>query len=660
MALEAQEVTVRVRLLGGTAFQREADAVKRKLTELDRAGTSKGLLGSMNRASTVLTSTGAKMRRAGTAITQVGRSMTMLSVPIAYVGYRAVKSAASFQQAMTLLRTQANDSGKDVGYLTKQVLAMSGAYGQTPTALANALYPIISVHLRGKQAIDALKASSMGAAVGLDTATGAADAMTSVFRSRLRDIHSFTQAMNIMDMAVGQGKMHLPQFTQAMTTGVLNEAHLAGIGFGDLASAIAAMSRAGIPPEVVSARMKLTLTKMMAPVGQTAKAFAGLGLSQFQLAHDLRNPKKGLLGALEDLAFHANRLPRDIRDTLLAQAFGQSRGISNVAGLLSVLPEYRQIFGTVSGSSNATLRAHFNQTRATSAFKFKQLQAQIESSLITLGNAILPVLLPLLKQLTGIVKDLTHWFSQLSPGTRSLIVKVMALTVVLGPIVMLFGSLVTAVGGVLSAVGFFAGLVGESGPLASAIPALRGAFMGLLGPIGLVTGALLLLYPSIKHGIKKSVHHIVQNLTHPRKSVRQDLGALATGTGTGSYVPGNIGAPHGASWLNLLGKVPIVGGAIHTAKKLLDMIPGLATGGMTRSPGTVLVGEAGPELLSLPAGAQVTPLPRGNGMFSMPQADLAGSLCGVLQQEITVPLVLDGQVIAKSIARINRDLNNRR
>lgn len=42
-------------------------------------------------------------------------------------------------------------------------------------------------------------------------------------------------------------------------------------------------------------------------------------------------------------------------------------------------------------------------------------------------------------------------------------------------------------------------------------------------------------------------------------------------------------------------------------------VPGLAEGGRIRSPGLALVGERGPELLRLPRGAQVEPLPAGAG-----------------------------------------------
>lgn len=63
-----------------------------------------------------------------------------------------------------------------------------------------------------------------------------------------------------------------------------------------------------------------------------------------------------------------------------------------------------------------------------------------------------------------------------------------------------------------------------------------------------------------------------------------------------------------------------VNGAISIANKIpgvniptIGNVPGLATGGVIQRSGTVWVGERGPELLTLPRGAQVTPLDKAGG-----------------------------------------------
>jgi Flp pilus assembly pilin Flp len=71
----------------------------------------------------------------------------------------------------------------------------------------------------------------------------------------------------------------------------------------------------------------------------------------------------------------------------------------------------------------------------------------------------------------------------------------------------------------------------------------------------------------------------------------------------------------------------------------LPSMPPLAGGGNVWGSGIALVGERGPEILSLPVGARVTPMQAG-------QSDLSG-LSGVGDVTIHVPLVVDGRQIAE-------------
>jgi hypothetical protein len=93
------------------------------------------------------------------------------------------------------------------------------------------------------------------------------------------------------------------------------------------------------------------------------------------------------------------------------------------------------------------------------------------------------------------------------------------------------------------------------------------------------------------------------------------------------------------------------------------IIPGLATGGVVRTPGATLVGEDGPELLSMQRGARVDPLPRlAQGMATQTAPSISGALSdyGNRATEITVPVHLDGKVIYEAVARVDRDRKSRR
>src|SRR5690242_9060979 len=92
-------------------------------------------------------------------------SLAMGAALVAGAGV-SVKMASDFQSAMELIRTQAGASQAEVDNMSKSVLALSGQVATAPTALAEGLFHLESVGLRGAQALDVLRIAAEGAKVG--------------------------------------------------------------------------------------------------------------------------------------------------------------------------------------------------------------------------------------------------------------------------------------------------------------------------------------------------------------------------------------------------------------------------------------------------------------------------------------------------------------
>jgi len=154
--------------------------------------------------------------------------------------------------------------------------------------------------------------------------------------------------------------------------------------------------------------------------------------------------------------------------------------------------------------------------------------------------------------------------------------------------------------------------------------------LGILG--GPFTLAAVLIY---KHfdAIKKYLLGFVAAV----KKVFEDLVTYVKG------IPGKLAGlvkkiPGGATALKA------VGGVAHAV--------GLQAGGLVSRGGGFLVGERGPELVALPAGAAVTPLPHVDAFGNL------GGGGGPLV--IEVPVYLDRREIARSVARVASDQLARR
>ena len=154
-------------------------------------------------------------------------------------------------------------------------------------------------------------------------------------------------------------------------------------------------------------------------------------------------------------------------------------------------------------------------------------------------------------------------------------------------------------------------------------PLLAGA---LFGPFGLAAAYIITHFSQVKNFVIAVIEAI--------KSAIQSLLGWVT------KIPGKVASA--------VKHIPGGGTAMKLAGSALGMV-GLQHGGLVTGSGGFLVGERGPELVTLPAGALVRPT-------SAATSVAAGGRDLVIQ----VPVVLDGKVLARSVARVGANQLARR
>jgi hypothetical protein len=151
----------------------------------------------------------------------------------------------------------------------------------------------------------------------------------------------------------------------------------------------------------------------------------------------------------------------------------------------------------------------------------------------------------------------------------------------------------------------------------------------LTGPFGIAAALIYRHFDAIKSyalGIVQAVRTAIQDLVRWVESL-----------------PGKLG--------HILKKIPGVGLAMKAGGAVGGALSkvGLQHGGTVTRPGGFLVGERGPELVTLPAGSFVRSAP-----------DTHAALAGGRDLVITVPVMVDRRVIARSVARVASDQLARR
>jgi hypothetical protein len=232
--------------------------------------------------------------------------------------------------------------------------------------------------------------------------------------------------------------------------------------------------------------------------------------------------------------------------------------------------------------------------------------------------------------LTGAVK----WFGDLPGGVKKFLVILAAAVVVGGPLLMFFGAIIKIGGAVLGAVGWI-GRLGATSEVASGEMGIGGFAAGLrrviplLGLMALGMAAI----PAVKHQLNLD-KHAIQNKPGARSKL---------------FMNTQQNMAHGASF----GQIPVP----HFLQKVLGFfgIGGSAAGGTALQGGLRLVGEQGPEIVSLPRGASVAP-----SGFTPAIMSSHFSVPGMSGGADVIQLVVDGRVLAQVVNDRNRKDQNRR
>lgn len=309
---------------------------------------------------------------------------------LALMGVEGVKMATNFDQAMTLIHTQAGASETEVNNLRGQVLQLAQVMPQSPQQLAEGLYHIESIGLRGAKAMDALKVASQGAMVGQANLEDTSTALGSAWLSGIKGAGSLHHTMAILNATVGAGNMRMDDLVHSLGTGILPAAKVAGLGLNDVMSALAILSDEGYQGSSAMAQLGTALHFLYNPTTKAENALQGLHLTGKQLSNTMSGPG-GLHGALKLLHDRLQKFggsaanQKQILGDILPG--GRGRVLLVLMNQLDRLEKkQKQIAGTSSRFNEAVKKSH-----ETTANKLRESWSTVQVALINVGHILEPV-----------------------------------------------------------------------------------------------------------------------------------------------------------------------------------------------------------------------------------------------------------------------------
>ena len=410
---------------------------------------------------------------------KVQRATMAFSTVVAGVGIVAGKMAMTFDDSMGKIVSLVGIGRDEVNAWKKDILKLAPALGKSPKALADAMFFITSAGLRGEVALKALEAAAKASAAGLGEIKEISKAVTAAINVYGNEAMSASNATDILTATVRLGSIEAAELAPVLGK-LLLPAKTLGINFNEVGGAMAALSRKGFNAAEAATALRGVFTTLNKAMPQGDKELQKVGLSFKKLKKILR--EEGLLKFLQVL----NDKFKDNTNGL-SRVIPRAEALTAILGLtgsnMQVTTELLTDMNDVLGENDRA----FAKASQESMFKFNQALALIKVTAITLGNEILPILIPLLVKLTDKIKEMVDYFSELDPLTKSLMVKSLILLATLGPILLILSKIVGMVTVLLPMVKFIA---------LTALPLaiIKGsAFVGVLSTAVQMVGGLKLL-----------------------------------------------------------------------------------------------------------------------------------------------------------------------
>lgn len=457
-----------------------------------------------------------RMQSVGRGMSSVGRSMTMLAAPIIGVGAYAAKSAATFQQSMEMIRTQAGQSQATVNSMSRSVLKMAPSLGTTTSALADSLYHVISGGIPAANALQVMSTAAKAAKISGADLTDTTTALTAAVYSGIKGAHNFTSAMGLLNATVGTGDMKMQDLNEAFKGPMLATVKGYGLSLKDVGAALATFGDLNIRGADAATQLRMAVQYMAKPAATAGPELAKLGLTVTSFREAMAHG--GLLPALQLL--HTRLDAAGVKGNEVAGVIGDlftKKGAAGVTILENSLSKLESKYPKMSEISSA-FGKDWTTTTKNVAFQWDKLKATLQVAMIHVGKAIMPLITRYLPPLVHDIASVAHWFSKLPKPVLDVVAGLTAFLAIGGPILWFGGTLVTMIGTIGGA--FKALTVAE----VTAGTAMKATIVGVM------IVALVLL---VTH--TKQVAAVAREVFGEVKSIVSSVGQFVGGVFTGLY-----------------------------------------------------------------------------------------------------------------------------
>lgn len=410
--------------------------------------------------------------------------------------------------------------------------------------------------------------------------------------------------------------------------------------------------------DVSTDTMIASMKKMTSTLKSSEKAFSNIGVATRDASGNFRDTTDIWYDVLEALSQVENETERD---TLAMSIFGKSA--SELAGVIDDGGEALRNLGDQAARTGLIMSQDTLDSLNVVNDKIDTIKATATATIATTGAKALEVLTPVFELVITKIGEVLEWIGSLDKDQLKLIVTIAGVVAAISPIAGIISGISGAVSGFLSFMPKVANVAANivkfaaNNPIlliAAAVASITALIIANWDKIKPVLDAIWAKVKSIAEAIADKVTTVFNTV---KNAVRTAINAVI------SVINGLINGLNNMIWslnqfqINIPNWVPGVGGRTFGINiPYIGNIPFMANGGVLTD-GAAIVGEAGPELLTMNQGrAEVTPLTSSIGHSLSNIESLLGNDRPIY---ITVQSVLDGKVIGENSYQYSKNLNMR-
>lgn len=478
---------------------------------------------------------GEKLQEVGGKVSKLGDSLTRnVTVPIVGAGTAVVKMAGDFEQQMAKVSGIAQAYGDDLESLKQNAMDLAETSRFGATEIAEAYEYMGMAGWKTNQILEGTPGIiDLATASGEDLAT-VSDIVTdglTAFGLKAEDTSRF---VNVLAEAARSSNTNVEMMGESFKY-VAPVAGSLGYSLEDVGVALGLMANSGIKASMAGTSLRNMFQRMAKPTKESEAAMDRLGLKLYddsgkmysfkQIMDQLRSSMGNINVSLDDYNAALDDLDKQLEDGTIKQSqydkqleelnletFGAAGaekaraaamlgGARAMSGLLAISnateEDYNNLTNAINNSSQAMalladgsvvplnealasgqeIIAQYEGTAAamagtmndTTQGAMKQLTNQLQNMAIELGKT----LLPMVKEVVGIITEWAKKFRDLSPETQKMIVNIALVAAALGPLLSVGGRLMSGMGSLMTSVPKLAASLGTTlGPIAAVVAAI--------------------------------------------------------------------------------------------------------------------------------------------------------------------------------------------